>query len=240
MYDTMKVGIMQPYFFPYIGYISLIKHTDKFILFDEVQFTRHGWIERNRILKQNEGWIYIKVPMKKHGRDTLIKDIEIDNSQDWKNKILSQLQHYKKSAPNYFKVIKLLSDVFEKDYSNIVSLNKATLETVIIYLGLNRKIDVFSEMELEIEEPNNAGDWALNICKAIPEATEYWNPSGGKEIFDKDKFEKEKISLLFHEIALKPYDQRRGIFESGLSIIDVMMFNDVKIINMFLDQFSLS
>jgi hypothetical protein len=58
----MKLGIMQPYFFPYLGYFSLIKHTDRFILFDTVQFIRHGWIERNRILKQNEGWQYVQAP----------------------------------------------------------------------------------------------------------------------------------------------------------------------------------
>ena len=61
-----KVAIMQPYFFPYLGYFSLIKHTDEFILFDPVQFIRHGWIERNRILKPENGWQYISVPLEKH------------------------------------------------------------------------------------------------------------------------------------------------------------------------------
>ena len=97
----MKLGIMQPYFFPYIGYFSLIKHTDDFILLDTVQFIRHGWIERNRILKPSDGWQYIMVPLKKHSRETLIKNIEINNEQQWKEKILAQLQHYKKQAP-YF------------------------------------------------------------------------------------------------------------------------------------------
>src|SRR5690606_17982699 len=92
-----KIGIMQPYFFPYLGYISLIKHTDKFILLDTVQFIRKGWIERNRILKQKEGWLYIQVPLKKeNGRSTLIKDCKLDNSKPWKDKILAQFQIYKK------------------------------------------------------------------------------------------------------------------------------------------------
>ncbi len=105
----MKVGIMQPYFFSYLGYFSLIKHSDRFILLDTVQFIRHGWIERNRVLKQNEGWFYIQVPLFKSERGTLIKDIRINNNINWKNKILSQLQIYKKIAPNYFQVIKLLN-----------------------------------------------------------------------------------------------------------------------------------
>ena len=71
----MKLGIMQPYFAPYLGYISLIKHTDEFILFDTVQFIRHGWIERNRILKPGGGWQYIAIPLVKHSQKTLICDI---------------------------------------------------------------------------------------------------------------------------------------------------------------------
>jgi hypothetical protein len=102
-----NVAIMQPYFAPYLGYISLIKHSDEFILFDTVQFIRHGWIERNRVLKQNEGWLYIQVPLEKFSRETLIKDVKINNEADWKKKILSQLVIYKKTAPNYYKVVTL-------------------------------------------------------------------------------------------------------------------------------------
>ena len=98
----MKLGIMQPYFLPYIGYFSIIKHTDEFILFDSVQFIRHGWIERNRILKQSGGWQYIQVPIiKNNGRETLIKDIRINNTDNWKTKILAQIQHYKKKSYKY-------------------------------------------------------------------------------------------------------------------------------------------
>ena len=90
----MKLGIMQPYFFPYVGYYSLIKNTDKFILFDTVQFIRHGWIERNRILKPNEGWQYIQVPLLKHNRDIFIKDLGIKNTELWREKLKAQLQNY--------------------------------------------------------------------------------------------------------------------------------------------------
>ncbi len=126
----MRLGIMQPYFFPYIGYFSLIKHTDMFILFDTVQFIRHGWIARNRILKPDEGWQYIVVPLKKHSRETLIKDIKIANDQNWKQRIIGQLQHYKKCAPNYQKVLDLIGNLFNQEYEGIVRLNKAAIEAV--------------------------------------------------------------------------------------------------------------
>ena len=77
----MRLGIMQPYFLPYLGYISLIKHTDEFILFDSAQFIRHGWIERNRILKPGEGWQYIAVPLVKHGQKTAFCSVEINKLQ---------------------------------------------------------------------------------------------------------------------------------------------------------------
>ena len=235
----MKVGIMQPYFFPYLGYISLIKHTDRFILFDTVQFIRHGWIERNRVLKQNDGWLYIQVPLIKTGRDTLIKDIQINNEENWKNKILSQLQIYKKIAPNYLNVIKLINEVFEDEYIDIVHLNKKALESICNYLSINREIEIFSEMEVKIEPANEPDDWALNICKALGNVDEYWNPPGGISFFDKSKYEKTGIGLKFQKMELLPYDQKRVSFEAGLSIIDVMMFNSVEEINLMLDNYSL-
>jgi hypothetical protein len=163
----VKAAIMQPYFFPYIGYISLIKHTDRFILLDTVQFIRHGWIERNRICKQPDGWVYIKVPLIKDHRETLIKEKLIDNNQDWKNKIISQLQPYKKIAPYYVDVMRFITQLFEQDFKDIVTLNKTSLEQVCKYLGINKKIDVFSLMSLHIDPVSAPDEWALNICRVL-------------------------------------------------------------------------
>ena len=235
----MKLAIMQPYFLPYLGYFSLIKHTDEFILFDTVQFIRHGWIERNRILKPSNGWQYIMVPLKKHSRETLIKDIEINNDQQWKEKILAQLQHYKKQAPYFSNVIDILNEIFSKKYTTIVDLNLASLKTVCNYLGINTPIQVFSLMNIDIEPANAPDEWALNICKALGNVDEYWNPPGGQSFFDRKKYENAGINLKFHSAILTDYDQKRNVFEPGLSIIDVMMFNSVDEINKMLDNYEL-
>jgi len=235
----MKLAIMQPYFLPYLGYFSLIKHTDEFILFDTVQFIRHGWIERNRILKPSNGWQYIMVPLKKHSRETIIKDIEINNDQQWKEKILAQLQHYKKQAPYFSNVIDILNEIFSKEYATIVDLNLASLKTVCYYLGINTPIQVFSLMNIDIEPANAPDEWALNICKALGNVDEYWNPPGGQSFFDKKKYESADINLKFHSAILTDYDQKRNVFEPGLSIIDVMMFNSVEEINKMLDNYEL-
>lgn len=235
----MRLGIMQPYFFPYIGYFSLIKHTDQFILFDPVQFIRHGWIERNRTLKQNEGWQYIQAPLVKHDQTTLIKDIKINNTTDWKGKILAQIQHYKKKSPYYFATLKVLNEIFSKEYDDIVSFNHASLLKVCEYLEINTQMDIFSDMHLEIEPVNAPDEWALNICKAIDGTIEYWNPIGGTSFFDKTKYEKAGLNIQFQQMNLEPYDQNRETFEAGLSIIDVMMFNSPEEINKMLDNYKL-
>ena len=235
----MKLAIMQPYFMPYIGYFSLIKHTDEFILFDPVQFIRHGWIERNRVLKQSGGWQYIQVPLiKENGRDTLIKDIRINNCADWKSKIFAQLQHYKKIAPYYVLVTDLLKQIFSKEYNDIVSLNREALIVICNYLDIHRNFPVFSKMDLAIDEVTAPDEWALNICKAMG-ANAYLNPIGGTEFFDRAKYEQANISIAFQNIEITEYNQKRETFEPGLSIIDVLMFNTAEDTSKMLDKFTL-
>src|ERR1700761_7183717 len=103
----MKVGIMQPYFFPYIGYFQLINSVERFIIFDDVQYIRHGWVNRNRILKPAEGHQYILLALDDHNQHTLIKNVCAKNTPEWKEKILRQLEHYKKRSPFYFQVHQL-------------------------------------------------------------------------------------------------------------------------------------
>ena len=142
-----RIGIMQPYFFPYLGYFSLIKHTDQFILFDPVQFIRHGWIERNRVLKQGGGWLYIRIPLLKSSRDTPIQDVRIDNTQPWGKKIIAQLEPYKKIAPYYHKIIPLIESSLYENSDSMVKLNKTTLEAVCRYLGIDRRLRDFFRNE---------------------------------------------------------------------------------------------
>lgn len=234
----MRLGIMQPYFCPYIGYFSLIKHTDKFILFDTAQFIRHGWIERNRVLKSDGGWQYISVPLVKHSQKTSINEIKINNDINWKEKIFAQLVHYKK-APYYNVVLEMMQEVFKKEYTDIVSLNKAVLEYVCRYLDISTEILIFSKMNLKLNEVKSADEWALNICQEIEGVDEYWNPPGGQDFFDTQKYERAGIDIKFQKICLRMYKQGKFEFVEGLSIIDVMMYNSPKEINDMLDDFEL-
>jgi hypothetical protein len=230
---------MQPYFFPYIGYFSLIKNVERFILLDEVQFIRHGWIERNRIMKPAQGWQYFAVPLQKHHRGDAIRGIHIDNHQPWKEKIVAQLLHYRKSAPFFQSSMDVIGDVFAKEWLGIAELNKAALESTCRRLGIGTSIEMFSQMKLALDPVGAPDEWALNICRALPGIDEYWNPPGGLAFFNRKKYESSGIQLKFHKICINEYDQRREAFEPGLSIIDVMMFNSAERIREMLDDYEL-
>ena len=230
----MTIGIMQPYFFPYIGYYALIKHSNHFVFFDTPQFIRHGWIDRNRILKPTDSWQYIKVPIVKHPRNTCINEISIQNEILWKNRIIRQVEHYKKKAIYYKNTIDLIKEVFNFEGNSIVDLNIKTVTTVMQYLNISFSFSVFSKLNLDISETNSPDEWALNISTKL-NVTTYLNPVGGLSFFDKSKYQKAGINLKFLKTVLLPYDQKRTNFEPSLSIIDVLMFNSPESIRNMLE-----
>jgi len=231
----MKLAIMQPYFLPYLGYFTLIKHADRFIIFDVVQFIRHGWIERNRILKPVEGWQYIQVPLEKCPRETKIREMRIRTSEHWEEKIFRQLEHYRKKSPYFCQVTGFLREALDYRTDSLVGLNARLLDKTCQYLGLPFRVEILSEMDLPIEPANAPDEWALNICKALG-ANTYLNPPGGIIFFDRSKYFEAGIELQFLKVNLKPYSQKRDRFEEGLSILDVMMFRDPHEIRSMLDD----
>lgn len=234
----MKLGIMQPYFFPYLGYFSLIKNVDKWIVFDTVQYIEHGWVNRNRIIHPNKPEdMYIIVPLKSHTRNTKIKDIYINNEERYKEKILAQIWNsYKKRAPFFKETYELVEEVLSLETKNIVDLNVYGMDLIMKYLEIPFDYQIFSKMDLKIDKVNDAGEWALNISKAMG-ADIYINPPGGINIFDRNKFEKSNIKLKFLKVKLEEYSQKKSKFIEGLSIIDVMMFNSKEKINEMLNEY---
>ncbi len=217
-----KIAVMQPYFYPYLGYFALIKHTDRFIFFDTPQYIRRGWINRNRILHPKDGTIYINVPINKAPVNTPINEIYIKNSEFWQERIYGQLSYYRK-APNYSIVIGIIKEIFNYKYELLSELNIAIIKQVCQYLDIKCQFDTLSEMNLSIPKVNEPDDWALNITKALG-MNIYVNPPGGISIYSREKYNRENIDLRFLSLNLKPYKQNREIFTPGLSIIDAMMF----------------
>lgn len=220
----MKIGIMQPYFFPYIGYFSLINYVDEFIFFDTPQYISHGWVNRNRILRQDGKPGYITVPIQKAPQNTAIKDIRISSDNKWKDKIYGQLTVYKRKAPYYKDVLCFLHNILDKDYnSSLVNLNIETIKAVCNYIGLEKTFFKYSQMDIKVSNVKQPDEWALKITKALS-GDVYVNLPGGQTFFDRKKYEKYDVKLEFLQSNLPIYIQKIGCFEEGLSIIDVMMF----------------
>ncbi|EEG95714.1 WbqC-like protein [Roseburia inulinivorans DSM 16841] len=233
----MKIAIMQPYLFPYIGYFSLIKNTDFFVFFDTPQYIRKGWINRNRILSANGDITYFTVPIQKADRNTPINKIIVSNNYDWKMKTLGQLNIYKK-APNYGRVIDLVKGIFNTDTMLISDLAIKSIVKTCEYLDIDIKYDIFSKMNLALPEVKEPDEWALYITKELGYNT-YINPPGGMSFFNREKYQINDVDLQFLVQEIIPYRQNREVFIPALSMIDVMMFCSCNEINEMLCKYKI-
>jgi len=231
----MILGIMQPYFFPYLGYFDLINRTDKWIVFDTPQYMRHGWVNRNRILHPTTSWQYIIVPLKKHDQITAINKIETQPYEQWKPHILGQLQHYKKKAPGFTVAYGLVEECLSYAEVNLSRLNVLTFQKACERIGIPFNHQIFSEMNLAHSPVDGPGEWALRIGEALG-AKEYINPPGGVDLFDPAAFAASNIKLTFQEPFQFNYECRGYQFEPGLSVIDALMWNTPETIKAHLDQ----
>lgn len=220
----MKLGIMQPYFFPYIGYFDLIYQTNRWVVFDTAQYIRHGWVNRNRILHPSDGWQYIVVPTQRHEQATPINEIRIAEDGRWRDRLLGQLQHYKKKAPFFRAVMDLVSACLHDTSGSLNRLNVGSLAGVCAYLGIPFHRTLFSEMDLELGPVEGPGDWALRIAEALG-AGEYLNPPGGAGLFDRSAFEAAGITLTIQAPVDFVYACDGYGFQPNLSIVDVLMWN---------------
>jgi len=230
----MKLGIMQPYFFPYLGYFDLINYSERWIVFDTVQYIRHGWINRNRILHPAKGWSYIIVPVK-FSRETTINEVQIAEDGKWQKRIMGQLQHYKRRAPYYQAVIDLLEACFAFKGTLLSEFNTFSLQNICSYLGIPFNYSVFSVMKLGLDSVEGPGDWALRISQSL-NAHEYVNPPGGEQLFDRQKFAANQIKLTIRNLPTLQYDCPGYQFEPNLSILDVLMWNEREEVKRYLDE----
>lgn len=219
----MIIGIMQPYFLPGPGYFDLIAVTDRWIVFDTPQYRRHGWMNRNRVLRPDEGWQYVTVPLQKHGRDTPIRDMRVDDGRDWRERIPRQLAHYRKRAPFYDETMALVDRCLAAPTDSLVGVDVHALARICDHLDLEFRCDIFSDLELELGPVEGPGDWALRICEAVG-ASAYVNPPGGRDLFDPERYASCGVSLHIREPPPLRYDTPGYSFEPGLSVVDALMW----------------
>jgi len=234
----MKIAIMQPYLFPYIGYFQLINAVDKFVIYDDVNFIKQGWINKNQILINGKANTFI-LPLKAISSFEKIRKTEIDTTKYsiWKNKILKTVELSYKKAPFFKDIFTLLENTLNENYIYISDLNVAAIFSIINYLNITTTITATSSIYKN--ENLKAQDRVLDICKK-EKATIYINAEGGKELYSYKDFKENGVELLF--IRSKPisYQQFNNNFIAGLSIIDVLMFNSIDAIKIHLDNYNLS
>lgn len=228
----MKVGIMQPYFLPYIGYFQLINAVDKYIVYDDVNFIKGGWINRNRILL-NKSSFMINLPMQGASSFNKINEINIGKN---KEKLLLTIEQAYRKAPFYNELSPLLSDIIKFDNDNLALFILNSIIKIAEYLQIKTEIILSSK----IEKDNNlkGQEKVISICKILG-ATHYYNAIGGQGLYDKDIFFSHKIDLKFLKTEIVPYFQFNNEFIPYLSILDVLMFNTVEKVNWMLDKFEL-
>jgi hypothetical protein len=234
---NMKIGIMQPYFFPYIGYFQLINYVDEFVIYDNIKYTKKGWINRNRILVNGKD-VYISLPLKKD-KDSLNVD-ERFLSDIWimeRKKMLNRIKESYKKAPNFHQVFPIIEECVLFEEKNLFLFIYHSLLKIREYLEISTKFIVSSDVKIDHELRSK--EKVLSICKAR-KADVYINPIGGVGLYDKEIFKRNGIDLFFIKTNEFNYSQLGNEFIPFLSIIDVMMFNSKEEIQKMLNLFSLS
>jgi len=217
----MRVAIMQPYVFPYLGYYQLLHAADRFVLFDDVNFIKKGWINRNRILLNGEPFTFT-VPIKDMSQNATIRASMIADDPSWKSKLLGNLQHAYRKAPQFETIFPPVEVMIREAQGNIADLAEASIRFVADLLQLPVLIDRASTLALPPEL--KAQERILAIC-AHHGATRYINPANGAELYDAERFADQGIDLRFLRMDGDiHYTQQGGnAFVPALSMLDLLM-----------------
>lgn len=223
---------MQPYLFPYIGYYQLIKAVDTFVIYDDVNFIKQGWINRNRILLNGKEYMF-NIILK--GASSYKKINEIEVVTENKTLIATIEQAYRR-APFFSQAFPELTNILMDKEINLARFLANSILVITGYLGIQVSIRISSEIEKDTSLKGE--DKVIDICQQL-KATNYFNAIGGKELYSKEKFANNGLALNF--IKSKPiiYNQFKNQFLPWLSIIDVMMFNSPEEISKMLNQYEL-
>lgn len=228
----MKLAIMQPYFFPYIGYFQLIHAADAFVLYDDVNFIKGGWINRNYISSLGEK-LRLTLQLQGASPNKLINEIHLGMNR---KQLLRTIQQNYSKAPEFSVVYPLLEELLLSEENMLSNYLAVSLKRLCDFMGL--KTTWFTSSELKKDNSLRGQDKVIAICEELG-ATHYINLPGGKDLYDHDSFKQRNIELSF--IAPHPveYPQLRQPFIPQLSIIDVLMFNNKKQCGKLLENYAL-
>ena len=228
----MKLGIMQPYFMPYIGYWQLMATVDIYVVYDDVNYIKGGWVARNNILLNGQKHMFT-ITLNGASPNKLFNEITIKD--DFK-KFSRLIESAYRKAPYYAEVSILLDKIYNYEDKSLGAFMMHSFQVVLDYLDINTKLVLSSTIAKD--NSLRGKDKVKHICHLLGADT-YYNAIGGQELYDKVDFKAGGIDLYFVQTNLTPYAQLGNEFVPGLSIIDVLMFNSVVTIKNLLKEYSL-
>ena len=233
----MKVAIMQPYICPYIGYFQMINAVDHFVFYDDVNFIKRGWINRNKILLNGKDAL-LTIPLIKASQNKPINGIDLFFDKKMKENLISKIENAYKKAPYYSDVIGLIRTIIRAEILNIGKYAANSVISVSNYLAIDTKF-YFSSVQSPESKGMDKADRLIFISKTLG-AEQYINSIGGQELYDKNYFSNYHIDLRFIKTLDFKYQQFNHPFIPALSIIDVLMFNSKGDIGKMLNQYELA
>lgn len=230
----MKLAIMQPYLFPYIGYFQLINAVDKFVILDDVNFIMKGWINRNRILVNGKEHLF-SVPLKKASQNKAIYSIELAEG-NWREKFLKTIDMSYRKAPFFRDCYNLLDELIKLPNNNLSQWLTYQIRNICNYLEI--KTTIAGSSSVYCNNQLKGQTRIIDICRQ-ENAETYFNAIGGRALYQEGDFKKQNIGLHFINTLEIRYKQFDNEFISFLSIIDMMMFNDKQHIKKMLTNYIL-
>ena len=216
----MTVAIFQPYVLPYLGYWQLLAMADRFVVYDNIEYTKKGWINRNRYLKDGAA-AYFTVPLKKGSDFLTVAERQVAADFD-RAKLLRTLSASYRRAPQFDETYPLLERIVQAPIANLFEFVQHSLIDVARFLEIRTPMVVSST--LAIDHQLRAEQKVLALCRALG-ADRYLNPIGGQALYSPAAFAAESIRLDFVQARPIKYPQFGGPFVPNLSILDVLMFN---------------
>lgn len=216
------VAIMQPYFFPYIGYWQLMAHADVFVIMDRVKFVKRSWINRNFLLYRGERKL-ISVPLTKASDHKKIEERKV--SENWnreRQSTVRRLEHYYGPAPFFSTLAPWLEELLFPEMTNLSAFLEPQIRATASLLSIETEIVMESELGNFVDVDRNSR--IFDICKAVQSAA-YINLPGGRSIYSQDSFTDAGLRLGFLNPSLEPYPQSQPEFVAGLSVIDTLLWS---------------
>lgn len=212
----MKLAVMQPYLFPYIGYFQLIYAADLFLIYDDVSFIKQGYINRNSVLSPN-GVTRFTVPVPNASSNRLISELafSIDVS-----KVLKTIEQSYSKAAHFDVVFPIIRETLENEDRSIAEVCQQSYQSIFSYLSVEKQFKKTSE--LEYDRNLSARDRLIALCHKFG-VNCYINASGGRSLYSERDFEERGVELKFIDSLPMEYQQGNHKFVPNLSVIDVLM-----------------